>query len=121
MKRIFSLILMLAVLLVFMAACGSDADYEEQILGKWYFFDVEDKTYDPDHYIIFKSNGTAEQCYKGKTDRIIYAQWRVDNATLVMMDEDGEEHGRAEIQELTNTRLKAIECDGDGEEFVLVR
>lgn len=92
-----------------------DATYHSKlILGKWYFSDQEDNTYDIDHYIIFYDDGTAEQCYRGKTDRMIYCRWKIEDGNLITMDDDYNEHGKAKIVELTQSRLVLEERESDG-------
>lgn len=114
MKRIIGLILLLAMLLICLVGCGNESDYEELIVGKWYFLD-SDGTYDKESYIIFHESGTVEQCYKGKSDRIMYAIWSIDGATLTLMDDDHEKYGSIKISVLTETKFIGIEYDEDGD------
>lgn len=131
MKKLFTLLSILCIVLC-ATACNEEKgtnqswntpilsnsetqkrDYNELILGKWYF--TNDGEVDTESYITFFSDGTAEQVYKGRTDRVMYGKWSIKGNIFTFTSYDNESSGNyVEITDITTSEFTGKEFDMDG-------
>lgn len=119
MKRIFGMVLFVAVMLIALCGCGAEKNFDKELIGSWYD-SVEGI---PGTVIMEFSKDNTLVCYQEKPsvrkEMFFNGDWEYDGraVTLHIVDVDDEETYRAEGTMISGTLYVEI----DGVELSLTR